>query len=81
MKYRPLYAIILIGLAATLSGCFRDWDYDLTRQHDIYRMNYKYKRPAETAVVLPESTPAAGRPAPLPPGPVQPQTPPALPQP
>jgi len=75
MKYRPLYALILVCLAVTLSGCYRDWDYDLTRQHDIYRINYKYKPLPETAVALPEATPGSQPRVILPPGGVQPSVP------
>jgi len=79
MKYFSLHALILTGLALFLTGCYRDYDYDLTRSHDIYRMHYNYTPPAAE----PEATPpAAAAPAADSSGlpPQQPSVPPAAPQ-
>ena len=40
MKYHAsLFSLIAVAAALTLSGC----GGDLTREHDIYRNEYKYK--------------------------------------
>jgi len=53
MKYLSLHVFILTGASLFLSGCYHDYDYDVTRSHDIYRMNYKYTPPPQLA---PDST-------------------------
>jgi hypothetical protein len=81
MKYFSLHAFILTGLALFLTGCYHDYDYDLTRSHDIYRMHYNYTPPAAE----PEATTPAGEAPPAAAGstaqpPQQPAVPPAAPQ-
>ena len=66
MKYIPLHLLILTGATLSLSACFRNFDYDVTREHDIYRMDYKYKRPAETPSEAAMPGPAGAPPAPAP---------------
>lgn len=53
MKYSSLRVLAILGVAVSLTGCYCNSDYDVTRIHDIYRINYKYKPPTQIATEAP----------------------------